>query len=170
MATVIETGRPLYVIQYTRLWADPNGRREVGPIWIVGTELTCLGEQGPSYRVRAPDDLKAFVFGSRVTPLDPRVFFTIPARSLRGYLVGGMYDDSSGGSTTELLLDSRDGLGQLHLQTDRVRRIELDDRGVATVELGDGARFAGALVRAWLVASGVRIQLTSARSLVIERA
>jgi hypothetical protein len=80
-----------------------------------------------------------------------------------------MYDDSSGGSTTELPLDSRDGLGQLHLQTDRVRRIGIDERGVATVELGDGAYFAGALVRTWLVTRDVRIQLASARSLVVER-
>lgn len=160
---------PLYLIQYARLAADPEGRRETGPLRIVGTELVHLETRGTYYRVRAPDDQEGWIWSARIAELDPRVFFAIRNRTILGYLVGGMYEDQSGGSTSELILVSDEGLGELRLDIRHVTRIAIDDAGRAALDLHDGAHFGGTLLRTWLIGANVRVHLDKARSLTLER-
>ena len=169
MDAELEPGSPLYLIQYGRLSADEKAMRETGPLRIVGTELRLLETRGAYYRVRAPDNQEGWIWSARVAALDPRVFFTVRNRTLTGYVIGGMYEDQSGGSTTELILVSSEGLGEMRLEIPSVLTIEIDGSSRAEIAMRDGGRFGGTLLRCWLIAGGARVHLDKAKSLVLER-
>ncbi len=164
----LTTGAKLVLTRYGQLYADAEGARQMGGTILVGTELVFREMVGCYCRVASAEGVEGWAWTGHLSRTDPRVFVAVRGSPLRGYLVGDLYPDASGGSLTETVIEVP-GLGPVRARVASIRSIELLGPGQATLHLDDGSTLTGALLRCWIVGKHARVLLDQAGPMTIDR-
>ena len=164
----LEPGQRLVLIKYGNFY-DLVANAYAGRLLTVGSELVFLRRQGAYILVRNGYGEEGLLMLTSVSAADPRHYFTSATPALRGFLVDGMYDDTSGGSLDSLTLEGVDALGTVVLDARYVVAIQARAETLV-VHTADGAAYRGKATRLWLVTSTMRINLAKARALDLVRA
>ncbi len=160
----------LVVIRYGNLY-DLAANTYTGRILAVGEEVTLLRREGAYLYVREALGNEGHLLPTRVSARDPRQYFEAERPPLRGYLIDGMYDDTSGGSLESLTLTDVEVFGELVLDARVVDGIRVVGGAQPhEVTTRDGAVYRGRAPKLWLATPTMRINLSKASSLSLRRA
>jgi hypothetical protein len=162
-----EPGRRLVLTRHGNFY-DRAANGYVGRIMLVGSELTCVHQDGAYVRARNAAGEEGDLLLTSVSLDDPRHWFRVEAPVLDGYLIDGLYDDGSGGSLDTLTLDDVPALGTVVVDARAVRALRAEV-GTITITMNDDTEMSGRSPKAWLVTNTLRVNLAKAAMLVLMR-
>ena len=142
--TVVDSPR-IYLTRGTRLSDKPHGN-EIGPTYVAGTEFEYIRtDENGNLLVKDATGNEKWLNAYDSSTKDERAFFRIRERGIIGYVVGHMFADRSGGSTTSIYIhDSL--LGRVEVLAKQIKLIEVKvdgDKTFLVVETLDGNIYTG---------------------------
>lgn len=169
----------IYISRQTQLYDKPNGK-QIGALFNSGHRFEYVEIDSNGWYMIKTDNKKLWLNPSVAISDDPKSYFEIVEKKMRGYLFGNMYNNTSIGDLKTLsIIDS--GLGKVDLEIKKIKEIKITDNNEAPVEIitMDGLSYTGTTsysggyeggrLRTYFVSGFAFIEIHTAKNITIRQ-
>lgn len=136
----------IYLTRSVTLAEKPDYGSFTGLSYVAGTEFECLRIQTNGFvLVKDGSGNERWIRPDAASGQDPRTYFRILGTQLKGYLVGTMFEDKSGGNTSQVNInDKLLGLVVIPIKQIKSIRVNSNDRAAPlSLTTFDGQTYSG---------------------------